>query len=846
MRVLLKFLKNNERLFLIATSFLAISIFLFNQSPLKAEVKNQKVNLKAIKGALDLSSTNEYKENVLDIKGEWTFFSSKFLKAKDIVENKLPQNSGSVYFPGILTDFPLSGDPQKKFGPFGYGSFLLKVSGVEKGFPFGFEVNDMSSNFDLMVIQGKNIYPMGGYGKIGTNKNESISQFGRLFGDFTTNGDDFYILIRASNYYYRDLGMIGYLKIGPKKLIQSNYIENKLRNFFTLGILLIVAIIHLGIYFQRKDDKGSLWFSFFCFIMLFRFLSIKSYFDVLFPYPSNFSFYFNRKVEFMSFYFGGPIFLEFLRYLFKDYIPKALMKLLWSTSTFFGLIVLFTSPPVFYKTLNTYQIITLLTLLYMMTQMVRAAIKNVPHSRICLLGLSVFFFGVGWDILLYELEGVLPFIELAFFTSIAFVFIQSHIISIKFSEAYKYAEELNKKLEEKVASRTKVISNLFNSLKSAVFAIDKDLTVIPPCSEYSKSLFKKDIAHLKFFDIIFPHSTKNDRRISDLTNHLKAVFGDDELNYSFVEANFPQSVVLNDPERPEGKSLKLSYSPFYNEKDLVERIMVIIEDVTEYETYYKEAKLDQVNYWFMKEIVQQENKYDIFDTLENSLKEGLKTIDDFLSPQSDEYTAEYFLDNYKKGIDHILSKTENLSMLSNMIHVKTADFDYQSITADSEFSKGKNERTTGKSYFQGEVTEKMIDIVDYILSYISCAKNFENKTLNIIKKEEVEEKINDLKGYLKNIFEKTFLVRDIKSIDKDQLGRMATLAKLYPNFDHLVTIIGFKSKVISLYYLALEDDQASKKYSDFSGHLKQLPVKDKLTGTIINQHLIIPSKSILS
>ena len=114
------------------------------------------------------------------------------------------------------------------------------------------------------------------------------------------------------------------------------------------------------------------------------------------------------------------------------------------------------------------------------------------------------------------------------------------------------------------------------------------------------------------------------------------------------------------------------------------------------------------------------------------------------------------------------------------------------------------------------------------------------------KKNEVEEKINNLKGYLKNIFEKTFLVRDLKAIDKDQLARIATLAKLYPNFDHLMTIIGFKSKVISLYYLVLGDEQSSKKYSDFSAHIKQLPIKNKLTGMTINQHLIIPSKSILS
>ena len=181
-----------------------------------------------------------------------------------------------------------------------------------------------------------------------------------------------------------------------------------------------------------------------------------------------------------------------------------------------------------------------------------------------------------------------------------------------------------------------------------------------------------------------------------------------------------------------------------------------------------------------------------------------------------------------------------------MIHIKTADFDYESIKADSDFKKNEGKKVGGRSYFQGEVTNKMIDIVDYLLSYISCAKNFEDKKLNIISKKEVEEKIEDLKGYLKNIFKKTFLVQDLKTIDKDQLARIATLAKLYPNFDHLMTIIGFKSKMISLYYVALGDVPSSKKYSDFSAHLKQLPIKTKLTGMTINQHLIIPSKSILS
>ena len=78
----------------------------------------------------------------------------------------------------------------------------------------------------------------------------------------------------------------------------------------------------------------------------------------------------------------------------------------------------------------------------MMTQMIRAAIKNIPHSRICLLGLTVFFFGIIWDMLLYQ--GFYLSLNLLSLLVLLLFFIQSHIISIKFSEAYKFAEELNK------------------------------------------------------------------------------------------------------------------------------------------------------------------------------------------------------------------------------------------------------------------------------------------------------------------------------------------------------------------------------------------------------------------
>ena len=64
---------------------------------------------------------------------------------------------------------------------------------------------------------------------------------------------------------------------------------------FILGVFLIMAINHLGIHYQRREDKESLWFSIFCLIMSLRFFSVNSYFDVFFNQLSDVSYTVNKK-----------------------------------------------------------------------------------------------------------------------------------------------------------------------------------------------------------------------------------------------------------------------------------------------------------------------------------------------------------------------------------------------------------------------------------------------------------------------------------------------------------------------------------------------------------------------
>ena len=757
------------------------------------------------------------------------------LKVQKVLKS---EKSHILSFPGTWNHLPL-GEKGTKIGRFGYGSFVLKVKGLKKGLPLGLNIKAVSSNYRLFIIQGDKIHRMGGLGKVGEREEETLSQFGEMVEDFINEGEEFTILINASNYFYRGGGLIGHLYLGPKRVVRDNYERRKLRDFFYLGIVFIVGIIHFGIFYQRKEDRGSFWFGLFCFMMASRYLSVGSYFDILFPSPSKFSFYLNRKIEFLSYYLAVPVFFEFLKYLFSDYFPERFMKYLWRTCFFFAGIVLLTPPYIFYETLLAFEVITVLLFIAIIVQLTRASLKKVPHGQICLGGIFILFFGVGWDILVFR--NLVPQIELYLVSSITFVFIQSYIISVKFSNTYKLVEKHNTELEYKVAERTKEISKFLDNLQSAIFSVGPDLNVIPPYSVYSRTLFNRDITNLNVFDFLFPHYERDSRKFNETNLNFQTIFGDDELNYTFVEGNFPTSTSMRDPERPEGKILKIAYTPFYSLDGKVERLMFLVEDITEFETYYKETRIDQQSFIFMKEALNLENKAEAFTNIESAIELGFETLDHFLSPQSGLYSPGYFMEKYKITINEIVSKVENLEILTKQIHLKTADFDYISVTGESQFGKDDGEGTDYKK----EVSEKIADVLEYLINYAKVLNLFEKRKFVMIKSEMIESKIRTLRLTLKNLFEKSFLVRDLDAIDKDNLARISKLAKLYPNLALTFTLFQLRSKLIALLLEASGDNESAKAFSNLSSHLKQLPSRHKLTGTIINQHLIIPSKAIL-
>ncbi|MDC0253532.1 7TM-DISM domain-containing protein [Bacteriovoracales bacterium] len=790
---------------------------------------------KIIEGVLNLE-THKFQEGAISLEGNWLFFHNQFLDPKKLINEEILSKGIKIKVPGAWRKQNIQG-----LDRFGYGSYLLKVKGIKKKMDFALKVKDVGTSYKIFIIENNKIKMLGGLGRPGEKKETSNPKYGTFFSDFLIKEKSFFILIHISNFHHRDGGLTNTIKLGEKNNLRDEIEGMKYKSFFTLGIFLIMGINHIIIFFQRREDKGSFWFSIFCFVIVIRFLSLDSYLGTLFFPPGPLAFSFNYKFRFLTFFLIVPIFWNFLNFLFDKFFHDNLLKGFWIISLSFSSITIIAPVYIFTELTEFFQVIILLSSAYMIIQLTRASLKSVTYANICLAGIVFSVFGVVWDLLI--VNKILPPPQISLFTVAIFILIQSYIISKKFSNAYKTAENLNIKLEDKVQKRTKEISGLLNNLESAIFSVKKDLKVIPPFSQYSETLFKKNIEGKNIFDFLFFNIEKESRKYTQANLSFQSIFNDDELNYSFIEVNFPQDVILSDTERPEGRKLKISYSPIYDKNNLVERLMFIVEDITEFEKFYQEAQMDQLSYNFIKEVLTIEEKDKLAGILENSIKSGFETLEDLLSPKSETAGNEHFLKIYKAIIEKITSDVKIMPILNKKIHIKTADFDYISLMGEQDYGGKKVEEETN---YQLEVTDKINDIIDYLLIYDNVVKLFHSEPSKYPFEDSIQEKVQDLKLLLTGLFEKTFLIQDTNKIDKVSLAKIANLAKSYTDFDKKIGHIQQKTKFISLLLKANKKEEASKNFSTLANLFKQMPPQNKINETSLNQNLILPYKEILN
>ncbi|MEE2744114.1 MAG: hypothetical protein VYD54_09415, partial [Bdellovibrionota bacterium] len=398
-------------------------------------------------------------------------------------------------------------------------------------------------------------------------------------------------------------------------------------------------------------------------------------------------------------------------------------------------------------------------------------------------------------------------------------------------------KDANRDLEKKVEKRTEDISNLLDNIKSSIFTIGKDFQILPPVSKYSNHLFQKEIEGLSIFDLIFFNIRKGTNEFNEMASSFSLIFGGDKLNFIASEDYLPAQVTIPDPHKKEGRVLKLSYAPLL-ENEVVVKLMCTVEDITEFDQFYQEAKRDQIQYQYMNEILSFEDKEDLSKQIQNTITTAFSTLDDFVSPLSDTYEKEYFIKSLRHCLDQISADLifAECNILLKDIGQKITHLNYW-----EESQKDVN--------YQLLATEKICEVLDSLLRYSEVCNLISdfgfNNQLSFNIKDTILDKVENMANAFKNLFEYVFLVRDVDKIDKEKLQKVVQLAKLYPDFERTIGLIHQRSKLLSFLLKALVIEDASNAYENLAILVKQMPERKRLNEQIIKHNLIDPYKIIL-
>lgn len=439
--------------------FLFLVLLCFCQNP------NEKLLPKASKGVLDLrggggGNGHAYSllRDVIKLDGEWEFYWEEFLPPNSLGSIQKRSLSDATtnqvhievpvfthqpkpnYIP-VPSQWQNHGYPTK-----GYATYRLKVL-LPKNIPELSLFRQYIGTASRMFINGKLVSSIG---KIGTSRKQSIPIYRYNKFDLEKSSSELEIVIYVSNFHHYQPGISNSIIIGPTKILEKKQKQRYSLDLILFSSLMIMGLYHLGLYLNRKKDFSPLYFALFCILVSFRSLAIgeRILMDI-FPFLP---FAIVHKIEYLTFYSGAFIFLQFIHSLYPDEASRPMYWIISSIMIPCSILVVVTPMYIYNYSLVVIQITTFIAIVYILIILIRAILHKRIGSKLFFAGILLFFGTVIHDIL--ENLGIVFTPPLTSYGFLSFILFQSLILSKKFANAFTQIEELSENLEHKVQERT--------------------------------------------------------------------------------------------------------------------------------------------------------------------------------------------------------------------------------------------------------------------------------------------------------------------------------------------------------------------------------------------------------
>ncbi|QAA30501.1 diguanylate cyclase [Clostridium manihotivorum] len=396
----------------------------------------------AINGSVDLTDYDFGKKKVVDLDGQWELFKNNLLSPEEL---KNMSSHTYLTIPGDLKS-QLNGQTT------GYMTLRLRIK-AKDGVVYGLRISKMLSASKVWI----NGVLQGTVGKIGKSYEAEKAIYLPTYSYFTSNNGEVEIVIETSN--YRDLfPIIRSMQFSTKDNIMNEFLLNVSVDLVILGSLLVLELLNLFIFKKVKGNKASLYFSILCLLVQLRCLFLNE--RIIIRFFPNMPYELMSKTAALTYYLWIPIYVLFIREIFKD-IPKKLTVLSLGFSLLFSFICIVTEGP-FYDSLSYIgEGFLALIIISMLIFLVNKVIKKERYSGVSLLAFIFIIATALNDVLVnngvsYSRYGF----QIGMFM---FAILETYVIAIRYSDEVAIIEKL--KVENKIIYENSIrdgLTKLYN------------------------------------------------------------------------------------------------------------------------------------------------------------------------------------------------------------------------------------------------------------------------------------------------------------------------------------------------------------------------------------------------
>lgn len=447
--------KKTIPVFIFMFIIVASSILLFLHRPIAAQPPKPK------DGVLDLSNWSFEENGTVNLAGTWSFYFNQFLTHEDFEKGvgvvptpiEVPSTKKSM---ALLKPFAAN-----KF----YGTMRLVIKLPDNTSIYGLKTGIILTSYKLYI----NGNLSGEVGKAGTSGENSVPYYNILTTYFNPESNEVELIYHTSDFTAADC-TIEAPKLGLASQVAREQQLGLGRDLFLFGMLFIMGIYHLGLFFMRPKDRAPLYFGVFCLLFSLRMLLVGQRF-----LPSNLTlnFFVYGRMAYLCVFIGFAALCGYLHYALDGLLAKWFVKAGVTIGLFFGFLSLWIPYSSADSILMVCAVFALILLGYAIVRLVIGALKSSPYANIVLFGFI--FLGITfvndfiYQITLANTPSVIPLGILVFTCT------QAYTLSARFSNAFTRAEQLTIE-NESILSKLKLMnSNLETLVQERTYDLQKTL-----------------------------------------------------------------------------------------------------------------------------------------------------------------------------------------------------------------------------------------------------------------------------------------------------------------------------------------------------------------------------------